>query len=86
VNGSGVRTDRGACDGGTTTPPPGPGAGSMTAPDATVGGARFAETIRSINGSPECNGNNTAEMRDRVNRYLRFAAAPGADPGGANTC
>jgi predicted chitinase/chitodextrinase len=62
------------------------GPGSMTAHNAMVNGAGFGETIRSINGSIECNGNNTAEMQNRVNDYQQFVQILGV-PAGANlTC
>ncbi|MFE9427524.1 glycoside hydrolase family 19 protein [Kitasatospora sp. NPDC006697] len=62
------------------------GPGTMTPHNAMVNGAGFGETIRSINGSIECNGGNTAEMQDRVNDYQAFTAILGV-PAGANlTC
>jgi chitinase len=62
------------------------GPGSMTAHNAMVNGAGFGETIRAINGSIECNGNNTAEMQNRVNDYQQFVQILGV-PAGANlTC
>ena len=62
------------------------GPGTMTAHNAMVNGAGFGETIRSINGSVECNGANTAEMQDRVNKYQSYAAILGVSPGGNLTC
>ena len=62
------------------------GPGTMTAHNAMVNGAGFGETIRSINGSVECNGNNTAEMQDRVNKYQSYAALLGVSPGSNLTC
>ncbi|MFC1418964.1 glycoside hydrolase family 19 protein [Streptacidiphilus cavernicola] len=62
------------------------GPGTMTAHNAMVNGAGFGETIRSINGSVECNGANTAEMQDRVNKYESYAAILGVSPGGNLTC
>ncbi|HEV2635950.1 MAG TPA: glycoside hydrolase family 19 protein [Actinocrinis sp.] len=62
------------------------GPGSMTAHNAMVTGAGFGDTIRSLNGSIECNGGNTAEMQDRVNDYEQFVQILGV-PAGANlTC
>jgi chitinase len=58
----------------------------MTAHNAMVNGAGFGETIRSINGSVECNGQNTAEMQDRVNKYQSYAALLGVSPGSNLTC
>jgi len=58
-----------------------PGAGSMTAHAAITGGAGFGETIRTINGTLECGGRNTAQVQSRVNAYKRFAEQLGVDPG-----
>ena len=57
------------------------GAGTMTAHDAMVNGAGFGETIRSINGALECNGNNTDQRDDRINLYRQYIGILGADPG-----
>jgi predicted chitinase len=57
------------------------GAGTMTPHDAMVNGKGFGETIRSINGSLECNGQNTAERDDRVNLYQKYVGVLGADAG-----
>ncbi len=62
------------------------GPGTMTAHNAMVNGAGFGQTIRSINGSVECNGSNTAEMQDRVNDYQAFAQILGVSPGSNLTC
>ncbi|MCA1219452.1 chitinase [Streptomyces sp. 8L] len=62
------------------------GPGTMTPHDAIVNGAGFGETIRSINGSIECNGGNPAEVQDRVNNYTNFAGILGVDPGGNLSC
>ena len=62
------------------------GPGTMTAHDAMVNGAGFGQTIRAINGSVECDGNNTAEMQDRVNDYEAFTAILGVSPGSNLTC
>lgn len=62
------------------------GPGTMTAHNAMVNGAGFGQTIRSINGSVECNGGNTAEMQDRVNDYEAFTAILGVSPGSNLTC
>ena len=62
------------------------GPGSMTSHDAMVNGAGFGQTIRAINGSLECNGNNTAEMQDRVNDYEQFTQILGVPAGGNLTC
>ncbi|HWD06628.1 MAG TPA: chitinase [Amycolatopsis sp.] len=62
------------------------GPGTMTPHDAMVNGKGFGETIRSINGSIECNGGNPAEVQDRVNAYQKFAGILGVDPGGNLSC
>ncbi|CAM5649062.1 chitinase [Streptomyces viridifaciens] len=62
------------------------GPGSMTAHQAIVTDAGFGQTIRSINGAVECNGRNTAEMKDRVDLYQRFAQILGTSPGTNLTC
>ncbi|MGW0826602.1 glycoside hydrolase family 19 protein [Streptomyces sp. NPDC002845] len=48
------------------------GPGTMTGHNAMVGGAGFGQTIRSINGSLECDGRNPAQVQSRVNAYQRF--------------
>jgi chitinase len=62
------------------------GPGSMTGHNAMVNGAGFGETIRSINGSIECNGGNTAEMQNRVNDYQSFVQILGVPAGSNLTC
>jgi predicted chitinase/chitodextrinase len=62
------------------------GPGTMTAHNAMVNGNGFGETIRSLNGSLECNGNNVAEMQDRVSKYQSYAAVLGVSPGSNLTC
>ncbi|MFE0459892.1 glycoside hydrolase family 19 protein [Kitasatospora sp. NPDC058965] len=62
------------------------GPGTMTGHNAMVNGAGFGETIRSINGSIECNGGNTAEMQDRVNDYTSFTSILGVPAGSNLTC
>ncbi|MFI8824449.1 glycoside hydrolase family 19 protein [Streptomyces sp. NPDC053431] len=59
------------------------GPGTMTAHNAMVNGAGFGETIRSINGSLECNGGNPAQVQSRVTRYQQFTQILGV-PAGAN--
>ncbi|AVT35788.1 glycoside hydrolase family 19 protein [Plantactinospora sp. BB1] len=59
------------------------GPGRMTAHNAMVTGAGFGETIRSINGSIECNGGNPAQVQSRINRYQQFVGILGV-PAGAN--
>ncbi|MFJ7158282.1 glycoside hydrolase family 19 protein [Streptomyces sp. NPDC101118] len=62
------------------------GPGTMTAHAAMVNGAGFGETIRSINGSLECNGGNPAQVQSRIDAYQRFTRILGVDPGGNLGC
>jgi predicted chitinase len=62
------------------------GPGSMTPHTAITGGAGFGETIRSINGSLECNGGNPAQVQSRIDAYQRFTQILGVDPGGNLSC
>jgi len=62
------------------------GAGSMTPHSAITSGAGFGETIRSINGSLECNGGNPAQVQSRVSSYERITAVLGVQPGDKLSC
>jgi predicted chitinase len=62
------------------------GAGSTTAHNAMVTGQGFGQTIRTINGSLECNGANPGQVQSRVSYYLRFCQILGVDPGGNQGC
>jgi len=62
------------------------GPGTMTPHNAMVNGAGFGETIRSINGSIECNGGNPAEVQDRVNDYLAITSVLGVPAGNNLSC
>ncbi|HEY8481404.1 MAG TPA: chitinase [Spirillospora sp.] len=62
------------------------GPGTMTPHDAMVGGHGFGETIRSINGSIECNGGNPGQVQSRVDAYTRFTQLLGVPTGGDLTC
>jgi predicted chitinase len=62
------------------------GPGDMTPHRAMVDGRGFGETIRSINGSLECNGGNAQQVQSRINAYNRFTAILGVSPGGNLTC
>ncbi|MGW6688286.1 glycoside hydrolase family 19 protein [Streptomyces sp. NPDC054961] len=62
------------------------GPGTMTAHAAMVNGAGFGETIRSINGSLECNGGNPAQVQSRVNSYQSFTQILGVTPGNNLSC
>ncbi|MGA5193473.1 glycoside hydrolase family 19 protein [Streptomyces exfoliatus] len=59
------------------------GPGTMTAHNAMVNGAGFGQTIRSINGSLECDGKNPAQVQSRVTKYQQFTQILGV-PTGAN--
>jgi chitinase len=62
------------------------GPGTMTPHNAMVNGAGFGETIRSINGSLECNGGNPAQVQSRVNAYQNFTAVLGVPAGSNLSC
>ena len=62
------------------------GPGTMTPHNAMVNGAGFGETIRSINGSIECNGGNPAQVQSRVDAYQRFVQILGTTAGSNLYC
>lgn len=62
------------------------GPGTMTAHNAMVNGAGFGETIRSINGSIECNGGNPAQVQSRIDKYQAFVSILGTTPGSNLSC
>ncbi|MGQ4442923.1 glycoside hydrolase family 19 protein [Streptomyces violaceoruber] len=62
------------------------GPGTMTPHDAMVNGAGFGETIRSINGSLECDGGNPGQVQSRIDNYERFTQLLGVEPGGNLSC
>jgi predicted chitinase len=62
------------------------GPGSMTPHDAMVNERGFGETIRSINGSIECNGGNPGQVQSRVDSYNRFVGILGVPAGGNLYC
>ena len=62
------------------------GPGTMTPHNAMVNSRGFGETIRSINGSLECNGGNPAQVASRVAAYQRFTGILGVSPGGNLSC
>ncbi|RKH21188.1 chitinase [Corallococcus praedator] len=62
------------------------GAGSMTAHNAIVNGAGFGETIRTINGSRECNGANPGQVQSRIDAFVRFCGMLGVSPGNNLGC
>ncbi|MFD4035050.1 glycoside hydrolase family 19 protein [Streptomyces sp. NPDC058637] len=62
------------------------GPGTMTPHNAMVNGAGFGETIRSINGSIECNGGNPAQVQSRIDKYRAFVQILGTTPGSNLSC
>ncbi|MFI0574685.1 glycoside hydrolase family 19 protein [Streptomyces tendae] len=62
------------------------GPGTMTPHNAMVNGAGFGQTIRSINGSLECDGKNPAQVQSRVTKYQQFSQILGVSPGGNLYC
>jgi predicted chitinase len=62
------------------------GPGTMTPHNAMVNSRGFGETIRSINGSLECNGRNPAQVQSRIAAYQRFVGILGTTPGGNLSC
>ncbi|WP_406207334.1 chitinase [Kitasatospora sp. NBC_01560] len=62
------------------------GPGTMTPHNAMVNGYGFGETIRSINGSLECNGGNPAQVQSRINAYQSFTQILGTVPGSNLSC
>ncbi len=62
------------------------GPGTMTGHQAMVNGHGFGETIRSINGSLECDGGNPGEVQSRVDRYRQFTQILGVPTGGNLYC
>ncbi|AJE84589.1 MULTISPECIES: chitinase [Streptomyces] len=62
------------------------GPGTMTPHNAMVNGAGFGETIRSINGSLECNGGNPGQVQSRIDLYTRFTQVLGVPTGDNLSC
>jgi len=62
------------------------GPGTMTPHNAMVNGAGFGETIRSINGSLECNGGNPGQVQSRIAKYQAFVQILGTTPGSNLSC
>ncbi|MFJ4681323.1 MULTISPECIES: glycoside hydrolase family 19 protein [unclassified Kitasatospora] len=62
------------------------GPGTMTPHNAIVNGSGFGETIRSINGSIECNGGNPAQVQSRINAYTSFTSILGVPTGSNLSC
>ncbi|MFD4985580.1 glycoside hydrolase family 19 protein [Streptomyces sp. NPDC058374] len=62
------------------------GPGTMTPHNAIVDGRGFGETIRSINGSIECNGGNPAQVQSRIDKFTAFAQILGTTTGSNLSC
>ncbi|MFD7709543.1 glycoside hydrolase family 19 protein [Streptomyces sp. NPDC059785] len=62
------------------------GPGTMTPHNAMVNSAGFGQTIRSINGSLECDGKNPAQVQSRVDAYQRFVSILGTTAGSNLYC
>lgn len=62
------------------------GAGTMTAHNAMVNQAGFGETIRTINGSLECNGGNWNTVQTRIGYYQEITNLFGVNAGGNLGC
>ncbi|MEW1929617.1 chitinase [Streptomyces sp. NPDC088360] len=62
------------------------GPGTMTPHSAMVNSKGFGETIRSINGSLECDGKNPEQVQSRINNYTRFTGILGVAPGDKLSC
>jgi predicted chitinase/chitodextrinase len=62
------------------------GPGPTTAHNAITGSGGFGGTIRSINGSLECDGRNPAQVQSRVDAYNRFIGILGTSAGGNVSC
>jgi predicted chitinase len=61
------------------------GAGTQT-PHNGILNSGFGETIRSINGSLECNGGNTSAVQSRIDRYRRYCDMLGVSYGSNISC
>jgi hypothetical protein len=46
----------------------------------------FGETIRSINGSIECNGGNPAQVQSRIDKYTQITGILGVPAGDNLSC
>jgi hypothetical protein len=62
------------------------GAGTMTPHSGITGGQGFGSTIRSINGSVECDGKSPEGVSSRMSFYQKFCQALGVDPGENQGC
>ncbi|MVO88612.1 chitinase [Streptomyces sp. p1417] len=62
------------------------GPGTVTGHQAIVDGHGFGESIRSINGTLECNGGNPAQVQSRIDRFQQFVKVLGTTPGDRLSC
>jgi predicted chitinase len=62
------------------------GPGTMTGHDAMVDHEGFGESIRSLNGTAECDGGNPDQMQHRVTLYRQFTRILHTVPGPGQTC
>lgn len=62
------------------------GPGTMTPHNAMVNSRGFGQTIRSINGSLECDGKNPGTVESRVSKYRQFTGIIGVATGGNLYC
>nr|WP_239096851.1 chitinase [Streptomyces sp. SID11385] len=62
------------------------GPGTLTGHEAMVRRAGFGETIRSLNGTAECDGAGPAQMEHRAGLYRSFTRLLGVSPGAGVTC
>ncbi|QOC21791.1 SMP-30/gluconolactonase/LRE family protein [Wenzhouxiangella sp. AB-CW3] len=62
------------------------GPGTMTSHHAMVNEKGFGETIRSINGSLECEGGNPEQVQSRIELYQDYVHKLGATPGNKLMC
>ncbi len=58
----------------------------MSGHTAIVGGHGFGESIRSINGSIECNGGNPGQVQSRINTFTHFTQILGTTTGSNLSC
>ncbi|MFI6099512.1 chitinase [Lentzea sp. NPDC051213] len=62
------------------------GPGTMTPHNAMVNSRGFGQTIRSINGSLECDGRNPGQVQSRVSKYQSFTGIIGVAQGSNLYC
>ena len=62
------------------------GPGTMTPHNAMVNSRGFGQTIRSINGSLECDGKNPSTVESRVSKYRQFTGIIGVATGSNLYC